>query len=537
MAKNITVTKKTGEDLIITVQDEIVVPPIPPSPAFKDHIIPGKIQFEDYDTGGQGKGYSDTTAANQGGTYRQDGVDIEGSKNIAYTVAGEWLNYTLKQVTAGIYRLSAYVASVTTIGRFTVSLDGKVIGTFSVPNTGSWTTYKAIAVNVDVPAGAKVLRVDIQEGQWNGDYLEFVPFSNPPIPPTTGGITSGHKEAIETAAPGSTVLFAKNDNLPIGQINIPTGVNVNLGGSTLIGTVAGGFNQDKPMFRMGSNSKLFNGSINGKNIISSMITASGDNIQIDGINGQDCNWLGIWLNGARNSKVSNFKLRNTSGATTSWASGELCFSNLNNVEISGFDISSDNKAKGYGMKAMYMDSTLTSVRIHSGKIDMHADSVWNNGQSKNIGLEVHQTKVNGLEVYECDFRNQMSLSYQYQGGKTVVRDCVFDMAKSTYIIEHILDGLEFYGNTCKNWQMITANFVEQPYKWANTNVHSNQFLQPSGIPSWGGAFYISKQGVVNFRVFNNTIEIKRGQKPSLVRYQGTTGGVNNIEAENTIREV
>jgi hypothetical protein len=542
---NITVKKKVGENLIITVEDEIVVPPIPPTSAFKDHFIPGRIQFEDFDLGGEGKGYHDTDAVNQGGQYRQEGVDVEGTtqRNVGYTAKGEWLQYTLKQVIPGKYKLNANVASITTIGKFTVSIDGKILATISVPNTGAWSTYKVVSADVDVPDG-KIVRIDVLEGSFNGDYIEFVNFSAPPVPPTTGGISSGFKEAIQTAGQGKTVLFAKG-TYPIDQINVPIGVSVDLGDSTLIGTAPGGFNQDKPMFRLNGNQKFGNGSINGKNIISSMVTASGDNIQIDGINGQDCNWLGIWLNGARNSKVSNFKLRNTSGATTSWAAGELCFSNLNNVEITGGDLSSDSKTRGYGMKAMYQDSTLKDVQISNVKIDMNADSVWNNGMSKNIGLELHQTRITNVEIFNCEFYNQMSLSYQYQGGKTVVRNNMFDMAKSTYIIEYILDGLEFYGNTCKNWQMITANFRGQyinndparPIKWANAIIRDNNFLSPAGIPTWGGAFYQGETGVVNFSAKNNTIEIKRGQKPLLLKFRGTTGGVNNIEADNVIREV
>jgi hypothetical protein len=536
--KNVTITKKTGEDLTILIQDEVVIPPVPPSNAFKDHTIPGRIEAEDYDKGGEGVGYHDVDPENRGGQYRTDGVDIEKGlvTNIGYMAKGEWTKYTLKSVIAGKYILRVNVSSITAVGSFKILLDDSVIATFSVPNTGSWIVFKEISATVDVPATAKVLKMEVVEGNFNFDYLSFVNFSEPPVPPTTGGISSGFKENIESAGQGKTVLFAKG-TYPIGQINVPIGVNVDLGESTLIGTVPGKFNEDKPMFRLPGYNKFGNGSINGKNIISSMVTASGDSIIIDKITGQDCNWLGMWGNGLRNSKITNFTLRNTSGATVAWAAGELCFSNLNNVEISNGDISSNASTRGYGMKAMYQDGSLKDVKIFNVKIDMHADSIWANGTSKNIGLEIHQTRVTNVEVYNCQFYNQMSLSYQYQGGKTVVRNNMFDMAKSTYIIEHILDGLEFYENDCKNWQMITANFRGQDYRWANTIIRNNNFLQPIGIPSWGGAFYIGDNGVINFNVNNNLIEIKRGQKPLLVKYRNVQGGVNNIEASNTIREI
>ena len=49
-----------------------------PTP-YKPLAIPGTIQAEDYDLGGEGVAYHDTTAGNSGGAYRQDGVDIETS--------------------------------------------------------------------------------------------------------------------------------------------------------------------------------------------------------------------------------------------------------------------------------------------------------------------------------------------------------------------------------------------------------------------------------------------------------------------------
>lgn len=530
-----TLKKKPGEDLIITVQDEVVIPPPPVSNAFKDHFIPGRIEAEDYDKGGENVGYHDLDPENRGGQYRTDGVDIERGPitNIGYMAKGEWTRYTLKTVTAGKYKLAASVSSITTVGKFTISIDGKILATFTVPNTGAWTSYRTLTIDVDVPTG-KVLQLDVLEGNFNIDYFEFANFSVPPVPPTTGGISSGFDEAIRTAGIGKTVLFNKG-TYPIGQINVPVGVSVDLGGSTLIGTVPGKFNEDKPMFRLNGNQKFGNGSIQGKNIISSCVTASGDGIEIDKITGTECNFLGAWLNDVRNSKLTNFNFRNCSGALVSWAAGEVCFRNLNNVEIAYGEVSSDSSTRGYGMKAMYHDGSLKGVKMHHVKIDMNHSSIWNNNQSKNIGLEIHQTKITDVEVYNCEFYNQVSLSVQYQGGLTIFRDNYFDVETDTYLIEYILDNLKFYRNTCKNWQTIFANFKAQPYKWANAEVYDNNFILPVGIPSWAGAFYFGESGVQNFQLKNNIIELKRGQVPMLIKYRRDVGGV--IQSGNTIKEV
>ena len=72
--------------------------------------VPGKIQLEDFDDGGDGVAYHDTTVANEGGLYRAgESVDIfgrasaEGRLLVARVKAGEWLEYTVDVAEAGIY--------------------------------------------------------------------------------------------------------------------------------------------------------------------------------------------------------------------------------------------------------------------------------------------------------------------------------------------------------------------------------------------------------------------------------------------------
>ncbi|MCS6773047.1 MAG: Ig-like domain-containing protein, partial [Thermoflexales bacterium] len=59
------------------------------------------IQLEDYDEGGSGVSWWDTSPTNEGGAYRNDSVDIQvtndvsGSYHIGWVNAGEWLEYTV----------------------------------------------------------------------------------------------------------------------------------------------------------------------------------------------------------------------------------------------------------------------------------------------------------------------------------------------------------------------------------------------------------------------------------------------------------
>jgi hypothetical protein len=136
------------------------------------HIIPGVIEAEQYDDGGEGIAYHDLSPANAGGTFRTDNVDIEAiaekadQYKLAGIEAGEWLNYSVQVASAGVYNLEVEVASVAAGNTFHIELDGKNIsGTITVPGTGDWTTWKTVSINTTpLSKGKKVLRLVIDKG-------------------------------------------------------------------------------------------------------------------------------------------------------------------------------------------------------------------------------------------------------------------------------------------------------------------------------------------------------------------------------------
>lgn len=110
-------------------------------------------EAEDYNTGGEGVGYHDTTAANLGGAYRKDGVDIEyfaseAGYNVGWIRDGEWLQYTVNFPVTDTYvaRFRTASAAATGARSFKVYLDGALVDTISVDGTGS---YSAFAWNTD----------------------------------------------------------------------------------------------------------------------------------------------------------------------------------------------------------------------------------------------------------------------------------------------------------------------------------------------------------------------------------------------------
>ena len=148
--------------------------------------IPGTIQAENYDKGGEGLSYHDADENNQGdaGFRTDEGVDIvkgNGGRAVGYTSANEWIEYSVNVKEAGKYSCVATVSSGTTNSGFTLGL---VKGTsvtslckINVPQTGNndWGTYKTVTANLtrNLEVGDQILRITINGANCNIDKLEL----------------------------------------------------------------------------------------------------------------------------------------------------------------------------------------------------------------------------------------------------------------------------------------------------------------------------------------------------------------------------
>jgi hypothetical protein len=147
------------------------------------HQIPGRIQAEDYDLGGEGLAFHEANVeANEGGAdYRTDHVDIEetqdtdGAYNIAYIMQGEWLEYTVNVTSDGIYDLDLRMAADGDGKTLHIEMDGNdVSGAINVPNTGGWQTWQTVTVNgVSLTAGEHIMRIAFDASYMNLNYVEF----------------------------------------------------------------------------------------------------------------------------------------------------------------------------------------------------------------------------------------------------------------------------------------------------------------------------------------------------------------------------
>lgn len=160
--------------------------------------IPGRIEAEEYDLGGEGVAFHEANSnGNEGGAaFRNDQVDIEptgdvsGEYNVAYILQGEWLEYTVDVQMAGRYSLELRVAADGAGKTLHIEMDGNdITGPVTLPNTGGWQTWATVKIDdIDLPEGNQVMRVVFDASYMNINYFDFLPVIT--------GVTNGISERL-----------------------------------------------------------------------------------------------------------------------------------------------------------------------------------------------------------------------------------------------------------------------------------------------------------------------------------------------------
>ena len=149
--------------------------------------IPGFIQAEDFDKGGEGVSFHDKDSNDEGdANYRTDneGLDLVKGNNgtaIGYTAKDEWTEYSVNVTEPGEYSFEAICSNGSNSnGGFSISLvKGKTvtqIGAVKVTATGGWNTYKTMKGNLTkkLAEGEQILRFTITDGNCNIDKVKFI---------------------------------------------------------------------------------------------------------------------------------------------------------------------------------------------------------------------------------------------------------------------------------------------------------------------------------------------------------------------------
>ncbi len=156
--------------------------------------LPGIVEAENFDNGGEGVAYHDTDSHNDWDLYRtNEAVDIEGCTEGGYNLAtsrtGEWLKYTVQVGATGSYQIDTRVASIYATGSFHLEFDGvDVTGPTAVPNTGGWQSWQTVSSTVKLTAGQHVMRFVIDAQEFNTNNFTFKQVETLPNTPYDGVI-------------------------------------------------------------------------------------------------------------------------------------------------------------------------------------------------------------------------------------------------------------------------------------------------------------------------------------------------------------
>ena len=154
------------------------------------HTIPGLIEAEDFDEGGEGVAYHDQEPENlekHQPPYRDSGVDLEwredasGKFNLGWTRPGEWLIYTVDVRETGTYTIEMMVASDKRGGQFRLEFNGvDKTGPIEVPDTGGWKNLRPFSkTGVKLETGRYAMKLVLEKGGEKGsigdiDFFRFV---------------------------------------------------------------------------------------------------------------------------------------------------------------------------------------------------------------------------------------------------------------------------------------------------------------------------------------------------------------------------
>jgi len=204
--------------------------------------IPGTIQNENYDTGGQGVAYNVTSINGTDTSYRSDSVDLEntsdvgGGDDLGWTSAGQWFKYTVNVATAGTYTVSLRVAAATAVGTNAGSFHlqtpsgANLSGAINVPGTGGWQTWTTITANVTLPAGQQIIELFQDTGGYNFNYMTFASAGTAPV------ISSPGTASGTVGAAFSYQITASNTPTSYAATGLPAGLSVNASTGLISGT-------------------------------------------------------------------------------------------------------------------------------------------------------------------------------------------------------------------------------------------------------------------------------------------------------------
>jgi hypothetical protein len=139
--------------------------------------VPGTIDLDNYDTGGEGVAYHTHNTTNPGGKYRNDGVGIEADRDagngngfdVGWNANGNWYRYSVNVQSGGTYPV-AFRLAANSLGTLHIEDEtgANLTSTVQVPASGGFQAWATFTSSVPLSAGKHILKVVIDSG--NGSF-------------------------------------------------------------------------------------------------------------------------------------------------------------------------------------------------------------------------------------------------------------------------------------------------------------------------------------------------------------------------------
>jgi len=359
---------------------------------------------------------------------------------------------------------------------------------------------------------------------------------------------------------GHTIRIAAGTFIEIGQIAVPTGVNIIGAGidqtifkadpSFYYYPASPGYTTNKYLLFLNSSSltagnqtiKDFTIDGDGKRVHGGIYVKFRTNVLIQDVKVQYCNFNGIWLWDVKDSKMLGVQIRDCAWGSSSWCSGALNLANIERVELDHVSI---NEGTGYGVKALGSTGTIYYLKVHDCNFSVAPLGKWvtaSGAAAPNIAFELWNQEMLGIEFYNNYFDNNLSLIMDLaqwatpKGKQTVhIYNNVFDMETraggGAYGLEISIHDVEIDNNYFLKGKHAIVNWDQHGIKMTNWNIHHNTFY---GIIDSYPADIVRSQvtGLHNVKFNNNTVEFYGTKTANIIATYGGTS--ENIELRNNL---
>ena len=146
---------------------------------YSSNSIPGTIEFENFDYGGEGVGYhnADYSTGYTPSGYRSEEVEVIGvgsGYGVGYISANDWLEYTVNVASAGDYDFEVTAGTGMSNASVINVTAGTATAKVSIPATpDDWGTYSATTGTINLAAGSQIVRFTFSSGNVNVDKVKF----------------------------------------------------------------------------------------------------------------------------------------------------------------------------------------------------------------------------------------------------------------------------------------------------------------------------------------------------------------------------